>query len=338
MTKILEILFRNRMRLAALLLLPVLVSGIVVFFLPRSYQATARLIALRRYTVIGATGPEADLQSTPSTTQATALTEFLQTESFDIAVAKDTDLAKQINVPSSDTQRLNDALFSEISTHVAVTASGANLFVVTYSNKDPVIAMQIVKSVVDHYGAQSATVASAEGILLLATYNGQLQAARQQSDSATQAAADYYTRHNLTPLTAAGDTQYQLLLLQAKQAQDTLANVVASVNSINQQLAQLGSGAQGGLYQEIDAPTVPTQPESRVKSMLVGGGVGLVIGLLAALGYFLILVRLDQSVYSAADVPAISDYPVLIQIQSLPRRSATWITRTNGKLITDKGA
>jgi len=74
MTKFLEILFRNKMRLAALLLLPVLVSGIVVFFLPRSYQATARLFALQRFTVIGATGPEADLQSTPSMTQATALT------------------------------------------------------------------------------------------------------------------------------------------------------------------------------------------------------------------------------------------------------------------------
>ena len=102
MTKILEILFRNKMRLAALLLLPVLVSGVVVFFLPRSYQATARLFALTRFTVIGATGPEADLQSTPSMTQATALTGFLQTENFDLAVAEDSDLAKQMNVPSSD--------------------------------------------------------------------------------------------------------------------------------------------------------------------------------------------------------------------------------------------
>ena len=92
------------------------------------------------------------------------------------------------------------------------------------------------------------------------------------------------------------------------------------------------------MFHEVDAPKVPTQPESRVKSLLIGGAVGLVIGLLAAIGYFLILVRLDQSVYSSADMPAITDYPVLIQIQKLPRRSATWITRTNSKLITEKGA
>src|SRR5690242_20252393 len=156
MTKILEILFRNKMRLAALLLLPVLVSGVVVFFLPRSYQATARLLAERRYTVIGATGPESDLQSTPAMTQATALTEFLQTVDFDLAVAKDTGLAKQMNVPPSDTQRLNDALYAEISTHVSVIASGSNLFVVSYTNKNPVVAMQVVKSVVNHYDEQSA--------------------------------------------------------------------------------------------------------------------------------------------------------------------------------------
>jgi capsular polysaccharide biosynthesis protein len=116
-----------------------------------------------------------------------------------------------------------------------------------------------------------------------------------------------------------------------------LANVQTNFNTFSQQLAQLSTGAQG-LFHEIDAPKVPTQPESRVKSLLVGGAVGLVIGLLAAIGYFLILVRLDQSVYSSADMPAITDYPVLIQIQKLPRRSATWITRTNGKLITEKGA
>ncbi len=337
MTKFLEILFRNKMRLAALLLLPVLVSGIVVFFLPRSYQATARLFALQRFTVIGATGPESDLQSTPSMTQATALTGFLQTEDFDLAVAAATDLAKQMNIPSSDKQRLDDALYAEISTHVTVTGSDANLFVITYSNKNPVVAMQVVKAVVNQYGEQGAFYATHEGQQIVASYKGQLQAAQQQADIATKAASDYYTSHNLTGATAPGDAQYQSLVTQAEQARTTLQSVQTNFNTFNQQLAQLSTGAQG-LFHEIDAPTVPTQPESRVKSLLVGGAVGLVIGLLATIGYLLILVRLDQSVYSSADLPAITNYPVLIQIQKLPRRSATWITRTNSKLITEKGA
>ncbi|HEX5547201.1 MAG TPA: Wzz/FepE/Etk N-terminal domain-containing protein [Ktedonobacterales bacterium] len=336
MTKFLEILFRNKMRLAALLLLPVLVSGIVVFFLPRSYQATARLLAERRYTVIGATGPESDLQSTPAVTQATALTEFLQTQDFDLAVAKDTSLAKQMNVPSSDAQRLNEALYAEISTHVSVTASGSNLFVVTYSNKDPVVAMQVVKAVVNHYDEQSAFYATTEGQQLLKSLQGQLDAAQAQADSATKAAAQYLNDNHLaadSPL-AQSDPKYQALLNNATQANNNLQTIQNNFNSLESQVNSLNQG----LFLTVDAPTVPTQPESRVKSLLIGGAVGLVIGLLAAIVYLLILVRLDQSVYSSADMPAITDYPVLIQIQKLPRRSATWITRTNSKLLTEKGA
>lgn len=333
MTKVVEILFRNKLRLVALLLLPVLISGVIVFLLPRSYQASARLWALQRYVILGATGPESDLQSTPAVTQATALTEFLQTQSFDLAIANDTDLPKQMDVPTTDTQRLKDALYTEISTHVTVTAASTNLFVISYVNKDPVVAMQVVKAAVAHFGEESASHATSEGEQLLNTYQGRLQTAQQQADSTTKAAAQYLKDHNLTPTTAQNDPQYTLLAYQADQARTALANIQAEVDKINGQLATLSLGAQG-LYRVMDAPTVPTKPESRTKSLMLGGGVGIVIGLLACIGYFLILVRLDQSVYSSSDMPAVTDYPVLIQIPRLPRRSATWITRTNGRAIS----
>lgn len=336
MTKFLEILFRNRVRLAALLLLPVLVSGIVVFFLPRTYEATARLWANRRYTVIGATGLESDLQSTPSTTQATALTGFLQIEGFDLQVAKNTGLAKQMNVPASDTQRLNDALYAELSTHVNVTGSGSNLIVIQYANKNPVVAMQVVKSVVDQYRDTSTLYATTTGSQLLASLQGQRDTAQNVLQSATQRATQYLHDHGFTANSTAAqnDPQYQLLASAVTQAQTNLTAIENSYNGMEANIAEISQP----LFLTVDAPTVPTQPESRAKSLLIGGAVGLVIGLLAVIGYFLILVRLDQSVYSSADMPAITDYPVLIQIQKLPRRSATWITRTNGKLITEKGA
>lgn len=337
MTKVVEILFRNKLRLATLLLLPVLVSGVIVFLLPRSYQSSARLWALQRYVILGATGPESDLQATPAVTQATALTEFLQTQYFDLKVAKDTALAKQMDIPASDTQRLDDALFTEISTHVTVTAASTNLFEVSYANKDPNVAMQVVQAVVAHFGEESASHATAEGEQLLNGYQGRLQAAQQQADSTTRAAAQYLKDHNLTPTTAQYDPEYTLLAYQADQARTALANIQADVDKINSQLATMSLGAEA-LYRVMDAPTAPTKPESRTKSLMLGGGVGLAIGLLAFISYFLILVRLDQSVYSPADMPTVTEYPVLIQIPRLPRRSATWITRSNGKLASGKGA
>src|SRR6185437_6554132 len=92
MAKVFEILFRNKWKLLPLLLLPILLSGVVAFLLPRTSQSTASLLAGQRYAVLGATGLESDLQSTPAMTQAAALTDLLQTESFCLAVANDTEL------------------------------------------------------------------------------------------------------------------------------------------------------------------------------------------------------------------------------------------------------
>jgi capsular polysaccharide biosynthesis protein len=334
MTKVIEILFRNKGKLLALLLLPILVSGVVVFFLPRTYQATAHLWALHRYAVVSATGIESDLQSTEAMTQATALNEFLQTRSFDLAVAKGTDLAKHMGIPQSDTQDLQDAIYAEISTHVSVTPTSQFVVVITYANADPLIAMQVVKAVIAHYGTASTAYASAEGAQLLSNFQVQLTVAQQQADSATQKATDYYQAHNLTATSAQTDPQYQALSQQSLQAQTALAAIKTSISSINQSLASLKSG----LFQTVDAPTLPTKPEARTKSLLLGGGVGLAIGLLGCIGYLLILVRLDQSIYSTADLPAITDYPVLVQIPRLPRRSTAWIAGANGKMLPDKGA
>jgi uncharacterized protein involved in exopolysaccharide biosynthesis len=332
MMKAIEILFRNKLRLLALLLLPTLVGVAIALALPRQYQASAGLWALHRYEILGATGPESDLTSSPSTTQATALTELLQTRSFALAVAYDTDLPQHIGVPASDTQSLQNALYAEISGHVQVTAVGYNLFDVTYSNTNPQIAEQIVHQVVSHYGIESASQSTAEGEQLLISYQSQLSDARKVADSAAKAAAAYLQAHQLTPVTAQADPEYQLLSAQADQARAALASVQDNINSINQELATLSTGS-AGLYSIIDAPTVPSHPESRTKSFLLGGGIGLALGLLVALGYLLILIRLDQSIYSPVDIPSVTSYPVLVQVPRLPHRPVGW-----GHLILSEGA
>jgi hypothetical protein len=194
--------------------------------------------------------------------------------------------------------------------------------------------MQVVKAVITNFSTASTAYATKEGAQLLSSYQVQLTVAQQQADSATQKATDYYQAHNLTATSAQTDPQYQALSQQSLQAQTALAAIKTSISSINQSLASL----EAGLFQTVDAPTLPTKPEARTKSLLLGGGVGLAIGLLGCIGYLLILVRLDQSIYSTADLPAITDYPVLIQIPRLPRRSTAWIAGANGKMLPDNGA
>ena len=317
MTKALEILFRQKWRLLALLLLPILLGLAVVMLLPRQYQVSAGIWALRRYEIIGATGPESDLQSTPAQTQATTLSQLLQSRSFTLAVANDTDLPHTLAAANPGTQNLQDAIFTEISTNVIVTPQGYNLFQITYANKNPALALQVVQAVIKHYGTQSTSQSTAEGEELLASYQRQLTVAQQQAQQATQVATQYVQRNQLTATQALIDPEYQLLATQVTEASATVGNIEGNINTVQQQLAVLDTGSSG-LYTVLDTPTVPNRPIQRTKSFLVGGAIGLVIGLIAAIGYLLVLVRLDQSLYSVADVSLTTSYPVLVQVPRIP--------------------
>src|SRR5258708_15324201 len=101
MRRTLEAIFRRLWLLLLLIVLLPSVSIAVVYFLPRTYQTTASLWALRRYDIIGATGPETNVYATPADTQATALTEFLQTRTTALTIAKTTNLASTLNLSAS---------------------------------------------------------------------------------------------------------------------------------------------------------------------------------------------------------------------------------------------
>ena len=73
MHRTLEAIFRHPVQLLALLILPLALSLAIAYRLPRSYESAASLWALRRYEIIGATGPESNLLATPSETQVAVL-------------------------------------------------------------------------------------------------------------------------------------------------------------------------------------------------------------------------------------------------------------------------
>jgi uncharacterized protein involved in exopolysaccharide biosynthesis len=336
MTKVIEVLFRRKWGLLALLVLPMLVGAAVAVKLPREYQASAGLWALRRYEIIGATGPESDLTSTPAVTQASTLEELLQSRSFALAVAYDTDLSKQLAGANPGAQGLQDALYTEISQHVVATPLGYNLFDITYTNTDPVVALQVITAVVSHYGSDSVSESTAEGEQLLSSYQTQLKEAQQQAQQATQTAGEYLKAHQLTPAQAQVDPQYQLLVTQANQANAVVSTIQDDINTVQQQLGTLSTGSSG-LYIVIDAPAVPNRPVSRTKTLLLAGGIGVAAGLIAAIGYFLLLLRLDQALYSVADLPSVTPYSPLIQIPRLPRRSIQWAPKSNGRPLLKRG-
>ncbi len=321
MRRTLEAVFRHPLQLLALIVfLPIVGVGVAYLMVPRTYQATASIWALHRYETIGATGPESDTLSTPAQTQATALTELLQTRSFVSLIVKGIDLGPTIGLSGSimnDPQQLQDAYFNEISKHVIPTPSAYNLLEISYTNRNPQIAQQIIESVITNYGTQSLGLSIANGQNLLAVYQTELTTAQNNLNNAVTTETQYIRSHsNLTLNQLVNDPQYALIDAQKVQAQANVQNLQNTINTIQQSIGTVGSNPNS-LFKVVDIPQVSNRPVSRSKDYLVAGGGGLAIGLLACMIYLIILVRRDRGIYSDSDlqravaIPAIMQLPIL---------------------------
>ncbi len=316
---VLEVIFRRLGRLLLLLImLPAIGVAALYVLIPRTYQSTASLWAFQRYVVIGATGPETDLTSTPAQTQATAITELLQSRTFALEVARQANVAPTLSSSvQSNPQQLDDALYTEISTKVLVNPQAYNLYTISYINRDPKVAQQVVQAVIQDFATQSQNFTKAEAQNLLDAYQAQLDQAQQAEQAAAAKEMQYVQSHaDLTPAQLQNDPQYNLLHSQTMQAQATVQNIQSTIDTINQEVAEQGSGASY-LFQVLDAPKVPTEAQSRIKYFLLGGGVGLGVAVLAWMFYILILVRRDHSVRTAVDLKKVTDFPVVLEMPYL---------------------
>lgn len=318
MSRTLEVVFRRLLSLLVLIVLLPLVTVAVAYFLPRSYQVTASLWALRRYVIIGATGPETDLNSTPAETQATALNELLQARSFALSVANGSSLPSTLDpAVQTDTQDRDDTLYGEISTKVKAAAAGYNLFVVTYQNRDPDVAQQVVASVIKNYGLQSEGFTVVEGQLLLESYQTQLTKAKQDATAATQAEAKYIAEHpQEKQADLVNDPQYAYLHAQTLQAQATLQNIQTEIATVNEEISTQGNATES-LFKVLDPPIAPRKPTSRLKTLIFGGGIGLGLALAACTLYIVITLRRDRTVYTVSDLRKVSPFPVVLQLPLL---------------------
>jgi uncharacterized protein involved in exopolysaccharide biosynthesis len=326
----LEAIFRHPVQSFLLIaVLPVVGVAMMYVMVPRTYQSRASLWVYHRYEIIGATGAESDLNSTPAQTQATALGELLQTRSFVLSVVKGIDLAPTLGLSAdvmNDPERLQNALFDEISKHVLTIPSAYNLFTITYSNRNPKIAQEIVASVIANYGKQSLGLSLANGQNILATYQAELATAQNNLNSANTAESQYQARNpNLTPAQLANDQNYKLLDSQKVQAQANVQSIQNSISQLQQSIGKIGTNPSS-LFQTIDAPQVPDLPNSRTKDYLIGGGIGLVVGLLAWVVFLLVLVRRDHGIYSARDLHEKITFPVVMQLPKLTTATLSLLT------------
>jgi uncharacterized protein involved in exopolysaccharide biosynthesis len=321
MIKLLEAIFRRFILLLLILFVPIMIGVGIGYTFPPSYQASATLWALQRYQIIDAGSTGSTVPVTPADTQTAALTELLKSSAFDIAVGKSTDLQSTFSLQG--TQTLDDAYVADISKNVKVIAQGANLYQISYTNRDPLVALQVVKAIMAQFQTQGQPFSVIQGqtysILeaqhLLQADQSQLTKAQTDADAAARSESTYLATH---PTATLGDPQYAQLDAQRQQAQTTVTNLQSAIAALNQQIAAAQST---GLFKTLDAPKVPATATSRSTLLLTTGGAGAAIGLVVCIVYILILVRRDRAFYSILDVQKATSYPILMQVPELPKAS-----------------
>lgn len=314
MRRVLEKVFRHGFLFVTLLIIPTVIGVGIMYFQPRQYEASATLWALQRYSVVGPTGIEADLTATEASTQATALQELLQTRSFDQTVAQKSGL--DASFPSStrnNPSKLAAAVIQEMTTKVIVTPGSSNLFTITYDNKNPNLAQRVVTEIVDQYGVMATGFSATSAQQLIQTYQSELGAAEKTANDATQSAAAYARIHPFS--TQQNDPTYNQLLLQAQNAQANVGNLQNLIITTQQNLATVDA-----LYKVVDAPSVDMQGVSRTKNLLLGGGVGLAVGLLAVTLLLVAFLRRDRSPHSPDDLRRLIEVPVALELPELPAK------------------
>jgi len=314
--KTLEAIFRQPFRLLLLIIVvPILGLG-TAFLLPRTYQSTATLWAMQRYQVIGATGSESNLLATPAETQATALGELLQSRTFALAVANGSSLPATLGAATQRDPLARDAtLFDAIAKNVRVAPQGYNLFVITYVNRDPNVANQVVAAVIKNYGQQAQGFSIVEGQRFLDAYQTQLTKAQQDAAAAAKAEAAYILAHATeTVIELNNDPQYVLLHTQTQQAQSVVGDLQQKIATLSQDIATTSTGTDN-LYQVLDVPAA--RAESRTKTLALAGGVSLGLALAACALYLVMVIRRDRSLYTTEDVRKVTGLPVVLQLPHL---------------------
>lgn len=329
MQRSLEIIFRRPFRLLALLIVLPLISLVVPFALPRTYETSSSLWALRRFEIIGATGAETNLNATPAETQAAALNELLQSKAFTHNVADGTGLAETMDAGTQDDpNKLDAAIFAELSHGVRVTPVNYNLYTIIYDNRSASVAQKVVAQVIKLYSSQSVDFATVEGNRFLDAYKSQLDQAKKDADKAAAAEADFLAQHpSLRGTDLLVNPTYGLLHAQTLQTQAAITDLQNKIATLNLEVSRITTGTDS-LFTVLDQPVVANKPVSLSKSLLIAGGIGLSAAILACVLYVTLLLRRERTVYSAMDLRKLTMYPVLVQFPKLaPKATARALLR-----------
>ena len=271
----------------------------------------------------------------PSQIATSEINELLQTSAFIRAIIQNTDLEPKMDEGTE--VYLN--MIVETRDNLWVSSLGNNQILANAANENPVIAYQLVTSLMDTYinwqinTQQTDTeVAQSFFVELVQEYEQELSNARNNMKT--------YLRDHPEPIRGErpGDEALEIQHLQngIDLAEARYANALNKLEDTQLAMAQVEADVRQ-TYLVIDAPTIPEKPEVSLKELAIRLGAFIAVGVLVSAGAVAGGAILDRSFRFPYDVTQHLELPVLAVIPDTspqpPTRWQTWKARLQSRRV-----
>lgn len=285
--------------------------------LANPYQTTAR-IWVDRPAVTNVVSQQSYYTQTPAQEQGDMLYQLIQTDSFMIAVLKNTSGASQLTGdPQSDSK-----VVAGIRAGMSYSVLGPNTIMITLKGGQPTLSQQIVQATIDQFRTWLLQSQSEQDSTEITYYQQQVNTLREQVTAAQQQ-LDAFTKAN--PDVQQGSPQY--LTLQRLSADlDTVRNLETSAEdklSQAQLVSSLTSSGEGTQFRVLDRPGTSLSTRSRLKYL--GLGLGAALGFVVAI--IILVTWQDKSIRTDNDLGELTELPVLAVVPHLTAKRDIDATR-----------
>jgi len=320
MAKYVELLFRFRIRFAALLiLLPLAIGAATVFFFP-TYKATADLwVDNPNYFGTSFIPIGWNQYLTPAQNQSDTLNQLLSTDAF--ASGLGDRLASSGGI--TDQVELRQTV-GTVSTRLKVTATGSHLLTLAVTCDRAPVCTQVLVATIDLFREQQSKLQQAQADVGISFLSGQLKEARAALKSSEDALQRYLAEHpgvKTDPASAATNPELTGLMTDVSQKRATAADIQGNLDTV-QRLSSTSARLLEIGPRVIDAPHISKGGLIGDGSSLKRAGLGALVCFAIGLAYLFVMSWMDKTTRDLKELERRLKVPVVATIPVLPAKVA----------------
>ena len=315
--RILESYFRHRF----LYLLPIVVMGLfsVLYFMTAkpAYIAGGVVYVQQEslLSTLNAVTPENFIWVTPAELKSQELTDLINTNAFVRAVIQGTDLETEM---TKGPDMVDETIF-QVRESISVQPTGDNQIFVMVEHENPVVAYQLVNSVIKNHVDWQIAFTRNESQSAQTFFDGLIEVYQAELATARTDMESFLLEH---PEPIRGDRpaieQLQLERLQSsiELASTRYASALDKEENAQLAMAQVESDVRQ-TYFLIDAPEEPIEPTTSLRDTVMNMAIFIVVGVMFSVIGIVGSALMDRSIRFPIDVRYTLELPVLTQIPDL---------------------